>query len=72
MLDAIRASGGTAIAVAEAELAPMQKLVSTRTGLYVGLETAAAAAAVPLLIESGRVGKKDRVVLFDTGSGFKS
>jgi threonine synthase len=72
MLDAIRASGGTAVAVPEAEIASLQKVVSARTGLFVGLETGAAAAAIPHLLESGGLSAGDRVVLFDTGSGFKS
>jgi threonine synthase len=72
MLDAIRASGGTAVAVPEMEIVAMQKLVSARTGLFVGLETGAAAAAIPHLLASGGLSAGERVVLFDTGSGFKS
>jgi threonine synthase len=72
MLDAIRASCGTAVAVPETEIATMQKLVSARTGLFVGLETGAAAAAIPHLLASGDLSARDKVVLFDTGSGFKS
>jgi len=72
MLDAIRASGGTAIAVPETEIAAMQKLVSARTGLFVGLETGAAAAAIPHLLASGGLSAGETVVLFDTGSGYKS
>jgi threonine synthase len=72
MLDAIRASGGTAIAVPEAEIAAGQELVSSLTGLFVGLETGAAAAALPHLLDAGLVSSAERIVLFDTGSGFKS
>jgi threonine synthase len=72
ILDAIRASGGTAVAVPEVEIAAMQKLVSARTGLFVGLETGAAAAAIPHLLASGGLSAEERVILFDTGSGFKS
>ena len=72
MLDAIRGSGGTAIAVPEREIHEMQRFVARRTGAYVGLETAAAAAALPAMTESGRISARDRVVLFDTGSGYKS
>ena len=72
MLDAIRASGGTALTVDERSIAAMQAFMSSRTGLFVGLESAAAAAALPALVESGKLSKSDRVVLFDTGSGFKS
>jgi threonine synthase len=72
ILDAIRASGGSAVAVPEAEIAAMQKLVSARSGLFVGLETGAAAAAIPHLLGSGGLSAAEKVVLFDTGSGFKS
>ena len=72
ILDAIRASGGTALAVAEAEIAGMQAFVSRKTGLFVGLETAAAMAALPALLESGAIESQESVVVFDTGSGFKS
>ena len=72
VLDAIRRSGGTAVTVDERAIAEMQAFMSSRTGLFVGLETAAAAAALPTLVECGAVSKNERVVLFDTGSGFKS
>jgi len=72
ILDAIRASGGTALKVSEAEIAAMQAFVARWTGLFVGLETAAAVAALPHLLDSGQISAGDRVVVFDTGSGFKS
>ena len=72
ILDAIRASGGTALTVGEAEIAAMQAFVGRRTGLFVGLETAAAVAALPALLDSNSIGAGESVVVFDTGSGFKS
>jgi threonine synthase len=36
------------------------------------LETAAAVAAVPMLVEAKRIDRSDVVVVFDTGAGFKS
>jgi threonine synthase len=72
ILDAIRASGGCAVAVEEDEIAPMQGLVAARTGLFSGLETATAVAALPRLLDAGAVSAGDRIVVFDTGSGFKS
>ncbi|MDQ6691957.1 MAG: threonine synthase [Candidatus Dormibacteraeota bacterium] len=72
MLDCIRASGGTAIAVPEAEIAPMQAAVGRAGGGFVSLETAAAVVAVPRLREMGIAGESDEVVLFDTAAGFKS
>jgi len=39
---------------------------------YASLETAAAAAGLSALVESGSIGKDETVLLFDTGAGFKS
>jgi threonine synthase len=39
---------------------------------YLSLETAAAVAAVPVLLETRAIDSKDVVVVFDTGAGFKS
>jgi threonine synthase len=72
ILDAIRESGGSALTVDESSIVQMQEFMSARVGQFVGLETAAGAAALPHLLHSGRLSRDDRVVLFDTGSGFKS
>jgi threonine synthase len=72
ILDALRQSGGSAIAVPEAEIAGVQGRLG-RLGLgYASLETAAAAAGLEALVEAGDIGIDDSVVLFDTGAGFKS
>ena len=39
---------------------------------YASLETSAAAAGLDALLEAGAIDKDERVVLFDTGAGFKS
>lgn len=72
ILDAIRESGGAAIAVPESELAPMQDRAGKLGAGYVSLETAAALAALPALLDQRLVERGDRVVVFDTGAGFKS
>ena len=72
ILDCLRASGGAAVAVPEADLRPTQARVARSEGGFVSLETAAAVAALPYLVEAHRLDKDDRVVLFDTGAGFKS
>jgi threonine synthase len=72
ILEAIRTSGGTAVTVDEQSIAEMQGFISARTGQFAGLETAAAAAALPELLQSGKLSPRDRIVLFDTGSGPKS
>lgn len=72
ILDAMRASGGGAIAVPEREIAVMQRRLGELGLGYASLETAAAAAGLKALVDSNRIGAGDSVVLFDTGAGFKS
>ncbi len=72
ILDALRRSGGGAMAVPEGELAGMQSLAASLGAGYLSLETAAALAALPALRERGLIDAADRIALFDTGAGFKS
>lgn len=72
MLAAIKASGGTAIAVPEAEIIAMQPYASERGAGFIGLETAAALSAIPILLERHLIERDDRIAVFDTGSGYKS
>jgi threonine synthase len=72
ILDCLRRSGGGAIAVPEAEIDDMQRFAGRHGAGYVSLETAAALAALPALRDRGLIGRDERVVLFDTGAGFKS
>jgi threonine synthase len=39
---------------------------------FLSLETAAAVAAVPMLLEARSIDRDEVVVVFDTGAGFKS
>ena len=72
MLSAITASHGAAVAVPEQEIIDMQVFASEHAAGFVGLETAAALAALPMLRERGLVDSAERIVVFDTGAGFKS
>jgi threonine synthase len=72
VLEAINASGGTAIAVPEAALAPTQAFAARHGAGFLSLESAAAFAALPALLSQRAVEPGDTVVLFDTGAGFKS
>jgi len=72
ILDCLRESKGAAIAVPERELASMQGRLAEAGAGYLSLETAAAFAALPRLLESRRIERDDVVVVFDTGAGFKS
>ncbi|HET7232630.1 MAG TPA: threonine synthase [Longimicrobium sp.] len=71
MLDAIRASHGTAIAVADDEMRRWTPVVGADTGIFCAPEGAATAAAAQHLRESGWLRESDTVVLFNTGSGLK-
>ncbi len=71
ILDALRASGGTAIAVSEDALTEAQGLAGRLMGAYVAPESGAAFAAVRALRERGDLGAGDEVVVFDCGIGQK-
>ena len=72
ILDCLRKSGGAAIAVPEREIMEWRLRLGRLGFGYASLETAAAAAGLNALVESGAIGKDETVVLFDTGAGFKS
>jgi threonine synthase len=69
ILDAVRASGGTAIAVTDDELLGMMQRVSANEGLHISPEVGAAFMAAAKLRESGFLRERDEVVVFATGSG---
>jgi threonine synthase len=72
ILDCLRASGGGAVTVSEAEMFAAQRNLAAGGLGYAGLETAAAAAGLRRLLDRHAVDTDERVVLFDTGAGFKS
>ncbi|HEX6348813.1 MAG TPA: threonine synthase [Candidatus Dormibacteraeota bacterium] len=72
VLDCIRESEGAALAVPEAEIRGMQARLAAAGAGYLSLETAAAALGALLARESGLLEAGERVVIFDTGAGFKS
>ena len=71
MLDLIRASGGTAITVTDAEMIAAAKEMAAKTGVFAAPEGGATLAAARHLLESGYLKSEDTVVLFNTGSGLK-
>lgn len=71
ILDAIRASGGTAIAVDDAELIAAVGEIGAATGIFAAPEGAACLSALKKLIDNGDVNEGESVVLFNTGSGIK-
>ena len=71
ILDALRESGGTAVAVDEDSIAEMQRLAGSMGVGYVSPESAAALAAIPELRDQGEIGRADEIVVFDCGIGHK-
>jgi threonine synthase len=71
ILDAIRASGGTAVAVTDDELVKAVSEIGSTTGVFAAPEGAACLPALKKLIANGQVTAGETVVLFNTGSGIK-
>jgi threonine synthase len=71
ILRALRESGGTAVAISEAEWAEGSNWMAADTGIFACPEGGATVAALRQLRDRGLVQAGDRVVLFNTGSGFK-
>ena len=71
ILEAVRKSGGTAIAVSDADMLEAGVLLASEEGVYPAPEGAACVAALPKLLESGLLKTTDRIVLYNTGTGLK-
>jgi threonine synthase len=71
ILRIIRDSGGTAVAVTDAEIIDAVGELARLEGLFVCPEGAASLAAFKRLAASGFLNSDERVVLFNTGSGLK-
>lgn len=71
ILDAIRASGGTALTVTDEELLAAIDTLARLEGIYAAPEGAATVAALQHLIQKGVLTPNERIVLFNTGSGLK-
>ena len=67
----MRASGGDAVAVTDEEMRLAEKEIGAAMGLFVAPEGAAAWAAARKLARENRLDPTSRVVLFNTGTGFK-
>jgi threonine synthase len=72
ILQAVRESGGTALAVPDDEILAATREIATCEGLDACPEGGATLAALRELVAQGWVGSKERVVLFNTGSGLKN
>ncbi|HRF59675.1 MAG TPA: threonine synthase [Fimbriimonadaceae bacterium] len=71
MLDLIRATGGTALTISDAEMVAAAKEMSRTTGVLASPEGGATLAAARRLLATGFLSPDETVVLFNTGSGVK-
>ena len=71
IIDALRDSGGTALAVTDDELIAATKEIGAAEGIFCAPEGAACVPALKKLLADGAVKPSERIVLFNTGSGVK-
>jgi threonine synthase len=71
VLRAVRESGGTAIAVPDAEMVRDMRELGAKEGISAAPEGGAALHALRVLLEHGRVQPTDTVVVFNTGGALK-
>ncbi len=71
MLDAIRKSGGTAVAVSDEELLDACLELGADEGIFAAPEGGACVAALKKLLASGFLKPDQRIVLYNTGAGLK-
>ena len=71
VLNAVRESGGTAIAVSDDDMLTAGVQLATDEGIFAAPEGAACVVAAQRLLESGFLKSTDRIVIYNTGSGLK-
>jgi threonine synthase len=71
VLDAVRASGGTAVAVSDEEILDGVADLAAAEGVFAAPEGGACVAACRRLLADGFLGSSDRIVIYNTGSGLK-
>jgi threonine synthase len=71
ILENLRESRGTAVAVSDAAILEAQRQLGRMEGIFPAPEGAATLAALQKLVQQGWIGPEERVVLFNTGSGLK-
>jgi len=71
VLEAVRKSGGTAVAVSDTEMLDAGARLAAEEGIFAAPEGAACVAALEKLLGSGFLKPADRIVLYNTGTGLK-
>jgi threonine synthase len=71
ILDAVRASGGVALAAPEADIPKWMRLATSREGIALCPESAVCLGVLEILIKRGLVMPYERVLIFNTGAAQK-
>jgi threonine synthase len=71
ILDAVRESGGVALATPEADIPKWMQLASSREGIALCPETAVCFGALEVLLKRRTIKKDDRILIFNTGAAQK-
>jgi len=71
ILDILKKSGGTAIAVSDAQIFQAVKEWASKEGVFAAPEGAASLVAYQVLLQQKFLKPQDKIVLFNTGSGLK-
>ena len=71
ILDAVRESGGLAMATPEEEIPHYMQLAATTEGISLCPESAVCLAALERLVQQGKIQPEERVVIFNTGAAQK-
>lgn len=72
ILDAVRASGGTALAVPEQFIEPWMRKATSLEGLSICPETAVCLGALEMLLAKGEIKPHEKIVVFNTGASQKN
>jgi threonine synthase len=72
ILDAVRASGGTAIAVPESRIEPWMRKAISLEGLSICPETAVCLVGLEMLLAKGDIKRHEKIVVFNTGAAQKN
>jgi threonine synthase len=71
ILDAVRESGGVALATPEADIPKWMRLAASKEGIAICPETAVCFGALEVLLKRGTIKASDRIVVFNTGAAQK-
>jgi threonine synthase len=71
IIDALHESGGTAIAVSDAELVKAVGEIGAAEGIFCAPEGAACLPALRKMIDENLINENEKVVIFNTGAGVK-